>query len=367
MNGRGRNTALALLVAMSVAPLPGCGEDEPAAPEPPASATAQNRLPAGKYLYLGGALGQDRRLTIVDVDAGKSWVAKPPRFYPGDPPFPLLRRGHRLVYFGGGAGPYAGGAYSIDLNLLQRPRRLVSPRIGGFGLFIPSANPNRVWVGLENPSRPRRGLVAVREVSAGGRVITPEVRLPRGSWPMVGLRNGLAINPPHRSGVAVWSPRRGEITATVKGEYAYAANASLLVSGDAAYSVPALDFSDVRSGRGHTVTPPAGLRNFDGIRGAFAPDGHLFAVPVTRGRELVGARQLALINSRSGELRVVPGSRVARADGYVAWASDGRSVFMSGGANGPKSPGEIVVYRLGDRSAHRIPVRVGTIFGMAAS
>lgn len=67
----GRNAALALLaVAMSVAPLTGCGEDQPAAPEPPAPPVShpvatQNRLPPGKYLYLGGARGQDRRLPAV--------------------------------------------------------------------------------------------------------------------------------------------------------------------------------------------------------------------------------------------------------------------------------------------------------------
>jgi hypothetical protein len=49
----------------------------------------------------------------------------------------------------------------------------------------------------------------------------------------------------------------------------------------------------------------------------------------------------------------------------VTWASDGRSVFMSSGGRGRRP--RIVVYHLSDRAAHRIPVEVGAIFGMAAS
>jgi hypothetical protein len=136
-------------------------------------------------------------------------------------------------------------------------------------------------------------------------------------------------------------------------------------------STPELHLTNVETGRDRVIHPPEGLRNYDGRRAVFSPDGRILAVPVTRGGESFGSRRLAIIDVRTHRVRVVPASRVshrsAHGSAFVAWASDGRSVFMGSPGYGPNSPPEIIVYRLGDRRAHRIPVTVRGFLGMAAS
>jgi hypothetical protein len=292
-------------------------------------------------------------LTIVDVDAGVSWVARRPRLMPGDPPFPLIRRGDRLVYYG------PGGAMSIDLNLLQRPKRL-----GGY-YFIPSARPNRVWLAIPDRSGPyaNNGLEAVREVTAGGAVTQPDVRPPHLSEPLVAFRAGLGIDSLRGFGIDIWSPRTGLTSTNLRTAIAVAYGNLLVRGNDSGHHI---HLTDVVSGMDRTVSPPRAYPSFDSRSAQFSPDGRLLAVPVAQQPAIYAGRALALIDVATGRLRVVPGSRVSSGDGFVTWASDSRSVFMSRG----ESRGfvrQIVVYRLGDRVARRIPVKVGTFLGMAAS
>ena len=341
------------MTPLLVALLAGCGGGKAAHSRSPASKTDLNRVPPGRYLYLARAL-VPYRLTIVDVDAGVSWVTRRPQLLPGDPPFALIRRGDRLVYYG------PGGAMSIDLNLLQRPKTL-----GGF-YFIPSARPNRVWLAIPDRSGPyaNNGLAAVREVTAGGAVTQPDVRPPHGADPMVAFRAGLGIGSLRGFGIDVWSPRSGLTSTNLRTAIAGPAHGNLLVRGS--YVGHHVHLTDVVSGKDRTVSAPRAYPSFDSHSAQFSPDGRLLAVPVARQPAIYAGRELALIDVATGRLRVVPGSRVSAGDGYVTWSSDGRSVFMSrGGSRGFVR--QIVVYRLGDRVARRIPVKVGTFTGMAAS
>lgn len=353
----GRKTALALfLAAISVAPLAGCGQGESAAPEPPASTAAQDRLPAGKYLYLAG----DHHLTIVDVDASRSWTAKRPRLAPGDPPLRILRRGDRLVYYGPG-----GYIDSVDLNLLQRPRRL-----GGPGFFLASPNPDRVWVAEQRPKAPTTSgdLEEVREVTAAGD-LTFRRDLPTGGpWPLVALRAGFGVAAGNGVGLDIWDPHDNLIVKRVRTGGLGPAFEDLLVRGS--LSGRHLHLTNVVTGADHSIPLPHGRVAPDWSAAAFSPDGKLLAVPVVRNDKSEGiysARWLALVDVATRATRIVRGSRVSFGDGFITWASDGRTVFMSRGGINRRSPRQIVIYRLGDREAHAIQIRFHAFFGMAAS
>jgi hypothetical protein len=362
MSGRGRKAALALLVAISVAPQAGCGEDEPAAPEPPASATAQNQLPAGKYLYLGG----EHHLTVVDVDAGASWQAGRP-WLGSLQTFParILRRGRRLVYYGKG-----GEVDSIDLNLLQRPRRLM--RRGPFndaGFFIPSARADRVWVTV--PNRKGGAPRLIREVTAGGRVTVPDVALPYrnaksgGGFPVVAFRGQLGLSTGSLLGLRLWNPQSRRPGSKIRHGGHGPTFGNLLARGS--YAGPHIHLTNVAIGRDRSIRLPSGYAGFDTPAATFSPNGHLLAVPVSHKQGFLGARRLALIHVATGSVSIVPGSKVDRGAGFVTWSSDGRRVFMSGASYGPQSEGQIVAYRLSEPAARRVQGKIPEFFGMAAN
>lgn len=354
-----QKSALAGLLAALLA-LAGCTvHEEPQASETLPPGQRIDPLPAGKYLYLAG----DRHLTIVDVDAAASWVARRPRLAPGGAPFRLLRRGGRLVYYGPG-----GVIYSTDLHLLQRPRRL-----GGF-YFLPSADRHRIWLADFDQKSPRGRWFAgapngpafkdVREVTPTGRVTFRAVRPPGGYWPLVALRAGLGIGSLRGFGLDIWNPRARLVTTTLSTAITGPAYENLLVR--SSHPAGRIHITDVVSGRDRAVIPPHGYPSFDASVGEFSPDGRWLAVPIAKAPAIYAGRALALIDVASGRLRFVPGSKVSAGAGYVTWASDGRTVFMSRGGSA-SSLREVVVYRLGDRRADKIPVKVGPFYGMAAS
>jgi hypothetical protein len=324
-----------------------------------------NPLPAGSYLYLAG----EHRLTIVDVDAGVRWRVSRPSAATFAPRPILLRRGDRLVYYARG-----GRIESIDLNLLQGPRRLATTGPQAPGYFIPSVRRDRIWV----TSRPDANGVptSVREITAGGRPTFPETPLPRLSVPpyhrapLVAFRSALGVGSGSKGAIAIWRPRANAITFTLRtmAPSPLATRGNLLAVAGRKTAGDRLRLINVITRRERLFRPSQGFRGLDVWGGAFSPAGSFLAVPVTRSR-LSRARPwanrwLSLIDVAAGRVRVVSGSAV-RAGGLVTWGSDGRSVFMSGRDRG--GHGQVIVYRLGEERAHRIPIRIGPVYGMAAS
>jgi hypothetical protein len=204
----------------------------------------------------------------------------------------------------------------------------------------------------------------VREVTATGRVTFRDTRPPGGRWPVVALRDRLGIDSLRGFGLDIWDPRHRIVATTLNTAIGGPATGDLLVR--SGYRGMRIHITDVVSGRDRVVTAPGDYPSFDASVGEFSPDGRLLAVPIARDPAIYAGRALALINVASGQIRLIPGSKVSSGGGHVTWGSDGRTVFMSRrGAGGSRS--EIVVYRLGDRSAHRIPIHLGTILGMASS
>ncbi|HYY76386.1 MAG TPA: hypothetical protein VE644_08720, partial [Gaiellaceae bacterium] len=154
--------------------------------------------------------------------------------------------------------------------------------------------------------------------------------------------------------------RTGEVRRRLPGASMGATHGDLLAWCDATYET--LYVTDVVTGKARAVAPPEGFAAFDCWSGVFSPDSTLLAVPVTAGGP-EAKRTLALVDVERGVARAVSGSGVEPPYVYIAWASSGESVFVSGGDRYNR---RILEYRLGDERAVSLPVEVGDFYGMVA-
>ena len=302
----------------------------------------------GTRLFLAG-IGE---ITVVDVDAGTSRVVRLPELAPGDPPYLIARRGKKLVFYGG-------DTYAVDLDL-----RLPPEKVGESWFFVPAAEPDRVWLALLDPTSPEnvRGLEAVREVDVDGRVTVPDVAPPGGRWPLGEVGSALVFDD-GADGLEIWDPRRPEPTWLVPDARIAATHRERLAWCDDAFET--LHVAGIDTSAERTVRPPRGFVAFDCSSAAFSPDGSLLAVPIAMEQRSDGNRALALVDVASGLVRTVTGSSVEPGYVFVAWASDGESVFVTGGERFERR--SIVRYRLASERASRVPVEVGDFYGIAAS
>lgn len=330
---------------VSVALASGCGtstEDRLGKADPPKP---------GTRVYLT----DQRAITIVNVaDGSMPRRVELPKLSGGDWPFGLVRRGERLVFPG-----RAGDTYSIDLRLREEPTRL-----GASSYFVPSASERRVWLVARTKNGPR-----LREVSASGQVATPDGPLPGGPY---GLADGAGqgvVFWTKGGGFELWNPHTRTIERTIPNAfYGSGSHDHLAWCRPADFGV--LHLLDLGSGFKRRVRPPLGFQGLECPESAFSPDGRLLAVPVSSAilgkfGDFGSPRSLALVDTATGSARIVAGSKVPGGYIYIAWASDGRSVFMSGGDRRRV----IVAYDLAKARARRLPLELGrfSIYGLAAS
>ena len=171
---------------------------------PPVRATADRSSSGGK---LGAglrtrrprlALAGDNELWVVDVAAGTVRHRTLPQLSPGDPPYRIVRRGDKLVL-------WSYQTLTLDPSSADaQPSVLVRDS----WIFIPSAAPNRIWVGILDPTSPEteRRLKAVREVTVDGRVTVADVRPPQGRWPVAATRSALAFQSQGGDQLELWEP-----------------------------------------------------------------------------------------------------------------------------------------------------------------
>ena len=342
--------AVALLVSLLglATACAGEGPERQAEADKANSAAGESRADDGVSLYLAG----DGELTVVDVDAGTSRVLSVPELAPGDPPYRIVRAGDKLVVHGPDA------AYTAGLDTPSEPRRLAEA-----WFFIPSADPDRVWVALLDPESPDtvRALSGVREITVDGRVTVPDVAPPRGAWPLSAAGRALVFEA--ADGLEVWDYVTGKVDMVLAGRTPGPGRDSLLPwCGD---DYGRLHVTDVRTGDEVVVAPPDGFVAFDCGSAAFAPGGNLLAVPIAVGKGYEAARALALVDLDLGAAKVVAGSKVESGYVFVAWSSSGKSVFMSGGQD--PADRTLVEYELGADRAVELSVRVERFYGMAAS
>jgi hypothetical protein len=284
-----------------------------------------------------------------------------PQLSPGDPPYRIVRRGDKLVL------------WSYQTLTLDSRSTAAQPRVlvRDSWIFIPSAAPDRIWVGILDPNSPEteRRLAAVREVAVDGRVTVRDVRPPEGRWPVAATSSGLVF-PSHGSGpggldqLELWNPLTGKVFRRLPGDYAVATRGDLLAW--CRQPCARLHVTDVATGDDGEVRPPAGASGF-AASGAFSPDGKLIAIPVRSDPSPTTQDpkwRLALVDVEEGTATLVQGPTL---QGYVFvdWSPAGTAVFITGG--GRFKERTIIEYRLGTASARRLPVTVGDFFGMAAT
>jgi hypothetical protein len=313
--------------------------------------TARAPAPERPRLFLAG----DGELWVVDVAAQRARRLALAQLAGGDPPVRILRRGRALVLWG-----Y--DVWRLDARLPDRPPRRILRR-GWF--FIPSADPDRVWVGLLDRRSPAtvNALRAVREVTAAGAVTVPDVRPPRGAWPQLAVRSGLLFAT-RRGGWTLWDPATRRV---VRRWPAGALGSVGAAHGDVIASCPepctSLRLTDARSGAQRLAAVPRGweLRIAEG---AFSPDGRALAVPAQRVSRADGPARLALVDVGSGRVRLVARSAVPPGYTMARWSHTGGHVFLTGGER--FKPRALVAYAVGGAHARRLRVRVGDFYDAAA-
>jgi hypothetical protein len=318
---------------------------------PPAVTSGPVAGPGEARLVLAGA----GELWVVDVASGSVRHRRFPQLSGGDPPYWIVRRGDKLVLW----------SYRTLLLDPGSPAAQPSTLVQDSWIFIPSAAPDRIWVGILDPTSPEteRRLKAVREVAIDGQVTVADVRPPEGRWPVAATRSALVFQS-HGSGqggldqLELWNPRTGKVLRRLPGDYPVASYGDLLAW--CRQSCARLHLTDVATGEEVEVRPPAGATGFAPEKGVFSSDGRLLAVPVRTG----STWQLALVDVGAETATRITGAAVQQDYVFVDWAAAGETVFLAGGRRGDQ---QIFAYRLGTARARRLPVEVGDFFGMAAA
>jgi hypothetical protein len=341
---RRRVGAGVLGVAVAVAVIAGAWTLAVREGERPTQSAIPGATASTEQLFLAG----DGEAWVVDPASGTSRHLSMPELPPGDAPHRVARRDGAIVAWAYQTlvlRPDAGFAFDVLV-----PDSLI---------FIPSSEPDRVWVGIVDESQDDARLTAVREVSVDGRVTVPDTRPPEGRWPVAAVDGNLVFQGDDE--LLVWDPSTGREVDRLPGQLPVAWDGSLLAWCDGACR--SLSMKDLDTGETLTVEPPAGTTGFEALRGAFSPDRRTLAVAVCLGHGEDADRQLGLIDVGSGRITLVDGATVPTPYVFIDWAPSGESMFITGGQNA--GPRQIVQYRIGDDTAHVLDVSVGDFYGVA--
>jgi hypothetical protein len=322
----------------------------PQLPAPPPAATSGPVAGPGEpRLFLAGA----GELWVVDAAGASVRHRSLPQLAPGDPPYWIVRRGNKLVL-------WSYNTLTLDpSSSATQPRTLVRDS----WMFIPSAAPDRIWVGILDPNSPEteRRLAAVREVAVDGRVTVRDVRPPQGRWPLAATSNGLVFESGGQ--LQVWNPLSGRVVRRLPGEFPVASHGDRLAW--CRQRCERLHVTNVATGKEIQVRPPGDATGFAPEKGVFSPDGKLLAVPIRTGsRPEAATWQLALVDVGAATATRIKGAAVQEDYVFVDWSASGEAVFIAGGRRGDQ---RIFEYRLDTASTRRLPVEVGDFFGMAAA
>lgn len=302
-----------------------------------------------------------RRLTVVDVDAGSVVVHDVPALAPGDPPYRLVRRGGKLVFYGQTAeGP---AAFAFDPSTPSSPIM-----IDEAWFFIPSPVEDRVWLAILDESSPstERALQSVREVTVDGLVTVDDIRPPDGRWPVGAVNDGLLFQ--GDQALEVWDVEAREFTAILPGLFPVATWQNRIVS---CIECDGLELIDLDTDTRLTLDLPPDVAYVASYGGAFAPDGRYVAVPgfltsEESATETAGVG-VVLVDFETGNASLVPGmSHAQKAYPQLAWSPDGEWLFYSVGAFYAET-GQLFAFHPGDPTAYSVPVVLdGQYYGMAA-
>ena len=324
-----RLRSLAALVIAGLPALPGCGGDAPPAATPAAAESRVSERPAGTLVYLSGG----NRLTAVDVASGRRRVRRMSSVATCGPEMHVLAG--RIVFAGVVKGRTT--VFSVPVSLDRRPTRL-----GPAHLFVPSATEGRVW--LAGVDCDRAEMTGVREVTVDGHVTVDSRRRVPGTWVSAAVRAGLVVQRGRR--LQIWDPRTGRTVRPLTLAGVTGGRGDLMVGCTERSDCRDVAVADAASARTVVARPP-GRRRLD-LGAELSPDGSLLAAPAFRDRRW----SVALVDTRTGATRILPGSHSGRRYPQVAWSASSGWLFIRGWA------GRVLAYRPGASRAVKLPLRL---------
>lgn len=266
-------------------------------------------------------------LYALDLDTGLAQRFSDTGGVPGDFLFRLTALADGVAY------PGDGGVRGLPWSLQGR-----SELLGESYTFLPSGQPDRLWL-VENGS-PGDDVFpdAVREIDGRGHVTTSRVRLPAGTYPVRAVADAVVLD--GEPGLRLFNPERPREVRRIEAQSFLAAAGDQLAVTDPCDGCVRLRVIDVVDDAAEDVVADLSGLPF---HSAFSPDGRMLALWVSDGAEVNGGFQL--VDLDTGVVQVVPGS-TAGPYADVTWSSDGSWVF----AVARRLDGEgaaLVGYRLG--------------------
>lgn len=333
---------MGLALMLSILAFGGCGERR--------EGHAARADESDATLFLAG----DGEMWVVDVETQRAEHIRRPELIPGDPPHKIVAIGDRLAMW----------SYDVTTVPISDPSAPAEALVRDGWIFIPAADPDRIWVGFLDPESPatERGLGELREIDSSGDVITRGVESPYGAWPYAEVGGGLLFQG-HRP--TLWDPDSGQTLRSWEwdeiGDMGPVSDSllasSFCRSGD-------MVLTDVEAGDQRRFEAPEGLA-FIAWAATFSPDGATLAVPIwNAGCGQDADKELALLDVETGDIELIPGSRVPAGYVFTAWSRDGDEVFLMGGERFKTR--QIVVYRVGEERARTLDVDVGDFYDVAA-
>lgn len=253
------------------------------------------------------AIDPDRRLAARSVVEGQR---------AGDEPYSMVRVGDSLVV-----------GWSEIFAVVIATREHTS--LGRATIFVPAAEPDRVWLINWPGGAIGSGTPQVWQVTVNGERITEPAILDVDGFPSHGIPGGLAIE--HDQGLILWNAENAEasvLEGNGRGRVLdVAANEIIWCSGDCTE----LQLTDVSTPETQTFPVPDGYETFRIGPGAFqapsafSPDGFTLAVIAQSADQDETA--IWIHDRRTGQSSVVSG--IGGVVDYLAWTPDGSQLFAT--------------------------------------
>ena len=249
-------------------------------------------------------------LTAIDPDRRLAHHSQVEGQRPGDEPYSMIRVGDRLVV--GWGEPH-----SVDVATRQ------ATSLGMATIFVPAAEPNRVWL-IDYPGeRIGSGTPQVWQVDVtSGEALQDPVPKPPEGYPDIGIPGGLALQTD--TGLNLWNVSTGEITALESDGTGFAHD----VFGDeliwCSGNCSRLAVTNTSTLITQIYVLPAPYDTFL-VSSRMSPDGRYLAALV--GAEGYRGAAIWIVDRETGEAADIaePGTHVD----FLAWSPDGEQLFAT--------------------------------------
>lgn len=226
----------------------------------------------------------------------------------GDPPYRIARSGDSIVV----------GWSSIHATDIHTG---TSTELGSATIFVPAAEPDRVWL-IRWAGAMGRGSVTAWQVDTAGRSITEPTTIDFEPpvFPVTGIPGGLAVET--GEGIRLWYPDGSDSVDLGPGSVLTAAGNQLAYCAAPCLEVRVINLSTGESQSVYSDQSYATF-NFGGPSARFSPGGEYLAVTTNRA--------VVVFNTVVGATTTVTNQPGGSADPYeyVAWAPDGDQLFAA--------------------------------------